>query len=363
MRTPDQRARAFVRGPWQARFVLAVFGLVTAFFVAITFSSQKSGFADAADRGPGDVALYGAEVQRMRDGYGYYDAVNAELRARGYPTRSVFNWRTPLPVWLIATLPDLITAKLVLGLCAALLVWMAFQLLVDEGTLGDGLLGVVLLSGALLPCALGELLVMPELWSGVLLALSAVCLGLGRRAAGVAAGIAALFFRELAAPYILVCLALSAYERRWRELAGWAAGLLAYGVFFAMHAWHVLPRISDTDVAHAESWIRFGGAGFLISTAQMNAYLLLSPQWVTAMYLSCTFLGCAAWRSPAGTRIGLTTAVYAIAFSIAGHDFNQYWGSMIAPLLCLGASRCPGTLAELWRGARPGAVASISVQR
>jgi hypothetical protein len=220
-----QLAQPFVRGPWQARAVLALFALVTAFFVAVTFSSQKSGFAGAPSRGPGDVALYRAEVDRIRDGYHYYDAVSAELHARGYPTRSVFNWRTPLPVWLIAKLPDLFTAKLLLGLGAATLVWLAFQLLVNEGALGDGLLGVALLSGALIPCLLGDLLVMPELWAGVLLALSAVCFGLERRTAGVLAGIAALFFRELAAPYVLVCLAMSAHERRWRELAGWGAGL------------------------------------------------------------------------------------------------------------------------------------------
>ncbi len=67
-------------------------------------------------RGPSDIDLYRAEVQRMRDGYGYYDAANAELRARGYPTRSLFNWRMPLPMWLIASVGDLMVAKAILGL-------------------------------------------------------------------------------------------------------------------------------------------------------------------------------------------------------------------------------------------------------
>jgi hypothetical protein len=349
-------------GSWHARIALLLFVAATLFFVAVTLSPLKSGFADAADRGPGDVGLYRAEVQRMRDGYGYYDAAAAELRARGYPTRSVFNWRTPLPVWLIAALPDITMAKAILGLAGLTLVWLAFQLLTDEGSLAEGLLGVVLLLGALLPCMLGDLLVMPELWSGVLVALSAVCFGLGHRAAGVLAGVAALFFRELAAPYVLVCLALTVYEHRWRELGAWMAGMATYAVFFAVHLSHVLPRISPDDVAHAGGWIRFGGAGFLISTAQMNAYLLVLPQWITAAYLACTLLGSLAWRSAAGTRIALAIVAYAIGFSIAGHDFNQYWGSMTAPLFCLGAARLPSAIAELWRAALRSSESAIAPQ-
>ncbi len=340
-----------VRSRWLARVVLAAFVGATVFFVAVTFSSLKSGFADAPSRGPGDIALYRAEVERMHDGYGYYDAAEAELRTRGYPTRSLFNWRMPLPMWLIAALPDMLTAKAILALLCLTLVLLSFQLLTDEGSTAEGLFGVALLTGAVLPSVLGDLLVMPELWSGVLVALSAVCFGTKRRAAGVAAGVAALFFRELAAPYVLVCLGVTLYERRGRELVWWTAGLVAYAVFVTLHVRNVLPRMTPDDTAHAAGWIRFGGAGFLISTVQMNAYLLLLPQWVTAVYLGSTLLGCWAWRTAAGTRIGLTVAVYAVAFSIVGNDFNQYWGSMIAPICCLPASRGPAALVQLARAA------------
>ncbi len=344
-----------VRSGWIARLVLALFLAATAFFVVVTFSPLKSGFADAPDRGPGDIALYRAEVERMHDGYGYYDAAEAELRSRGYPTGKLFNWRMPLPMWLIAALPDVFAAKAILAMLCVALGLLSFHLLAEEGALGEALLGVGLFIGALMPCVLGNLLVMSELWSGVLVALSAVCFGLERRRAGVTAGVAALFFRELAAPYVLICLATSMRERRGRELGLWFLGLVAYCVFFAAHAWNVLPRIAPDDTVHADGWIRFGGAGFLISTVQMNAFLLLLPQWVAAVYLSFVLLGCWAWRTPAGTRIGLTVAAYAIAFSIVGNDFNQYWGSMIAPICCLPASRGPRALVQLVRAAWPAA--------
>jgi hypothetical protein len=335
--------------PIRARIELALFALTAAFFLAVTLSPLRSGFADAPDRGPGDVELYRTEVDRIHAGESYYDAAGAELRRRGYPTHSIFNWRTPLPVWLVAKLPSLQWSNVLLGALGFALICLAFRLLVEDGGLRQAYLGVVLLSGALLPCVLGDLVVMSELWSGVLIALSAVSFGLGRRKLGVLAGVVALVFRELAGPYCVVCVAIAAWTRRWRELAYWSAGLAAYAFFFGLHVWQVLPRITPGDTAHADGWIRFGGAGFLISTAQMNAYLLLVPQWVTAIYLACVLLGAATWNTSSGRLISLTTAAYSVAFGIAGHDFNQYWGSMTAPLFCLSASRAPRMLGRLWR--------------
>jgi hypothetical protein len=340
-------------GRFRARLVLAMFLAATSFFIAITFSPLKSGFADAPDRGPGDVQLYRAEVGRIHGGQSYYDVAAAELRQRGYPTRSIFNWRTPLPVWLIGVLPEFSLANAMLGAFAFALLCFSFHLLADEAGLKQAMLAVLLLSGALMPCVLGELVVMSELWSGVLIALSAACFGVRRPALGVLAGVAALFFRELAAPYCLVCVVLAVSGRNYRELAQWSLGLAAYGIFFALHVLQVLPRITPDDIAHANGWICLGGAGFLISTVQMNAYLLLLPQWVTAIYLGCALLGCATWNTPAGRRIGLAIAAYSIAFSLVGHDFNQYWGSLTAPLLCLAASRFPSTIRQLCRAVAP----------
>jgi hypothetical protein len=334
-----------------ARSLLALFLLAAAFFVSVTLSPLAQGFADAPSRGPGDLGLYAAEVARMQDGVSYHDAAAEELVARGYPTRSVFNWRTPLPVWLVAQLPDQLVACVLLVALGMALVLLSFTLLSDEGGASQGLLGVVFLSGALLPCFLGPPVLLSELWSGVLLAISAVCFGLQRRCPAIAAGLAALFFRELAAPYVAVCLALTLSERRFRELGYWALGLIAYGVFYYLHVQQVLPRIGAEATAHEGGWIRFGGAGFLIATAQLNAYLLLLPQWVTGIYLAAALLGAATWNTAGGRLIAFTVATYAVAFSIAGNEFNQYWGCQVAPLLCIVAARAPSVLRQAWNAA------------
>src|SRR4029079_515282 len=62
-----------------ARLVLALVAGVALFFVAVTFSPLKSGFADGPDRGPGDIALYRAEIDRIRAGESYYECAAVGL--------------------------------------------------------------------------------------------------------------------------------------------------------------------------------------------------------------------------------------------------------------------------------------------
>lgn len=345
----------------QAAAVVALTVASIVFFVAVSLSPLRRGFADAPDRGPGDVQLYNAEVARIRGGEGYYAVAASELRERGYPTASLFNWRTPLPVALIGWLPDKRLGQALLGAAALLLVLGSFDWLARENGPRTALAALLLLSGALLPVMFDDGFVMPELWTGVLLALSIVAYAQRRPRCGVAAGLAALFVRELAAPYCLLCIALAARDKRGREVAAWLTGLAAYALFYAWHVQHVLPLMQSADPLRARGWICFGGAGFVISTAQMNAYLLLLPQWVTAACLPLALLGAAAGNTPAGERLGLTLAGYLVLFSIVGQDVNQYWGSVIAPLFCLAAARLPAvgrdlaaalTSARGWNGGR-----------
>ena len=269
--------------------------------------------------------------------------------------------RTPLPVGLIGALPDKCLGQALLGGACLLLALFSFGWLCREAGIRAALGSMLLLSGALLPIVVGDLFVMPELWAGVLLALSIAAYAEDRPRWGIGSGLAALFFRELSAPYCLLCVALAARQRRWKEVGAWLAGFAVYGLFYALHLRQVLGLIRPGDLDHAHGWVCFGGAGFVISTAQMNAWLLLSPQWVTALFVPLALLGAASWNTPAGDRLGLTLAGYLLAFSIVGQDFNQYWGSMIAPLFCLAAARFPAALNDLCRAVRPAGVLRVNV--
>jgi hypothetical protein len=334
-----------------ARAVL--FGALTAVvvLVAITLSPWKSGYADAPSRGAGDVALYQAKIDRIRNGENYYAAAKAELEPRGYPTRSLLNWRTPLPVWLIAILPagggQILLAAVAIGVLA-----VSGHLIARDHGLGRALLTLVFLSGALMPVVLPGPYLMSEVWCGVFLAASLAGYGVQRRGAAVVCGLSALFVRELAAPYCLVCGLIAIGERRWKEVGGWLAGGLAYAGFYAWHISQVLPLIDVDGRAHAEGWLQFGGAAFVISLVQMNVYLLLLPQWISAVYLLVALVGFAAMDSGWGKRAAWTACVYVLAFAFIGQPFNQYWGAVIAPLFCLGAAQGVAGLLDLWRAAR-----------
>jgi len=367
--------------PWQARAVLAIVVLGTLFCIAVAVSPLWQGNVDRQRRGAGDSALYRAEVDRIHNGQGYYQAAAAELTARGYTTRSVFNWRTPLPMWLIGRLPQVEWGKYILAALSLGLIVFAFEAFAREqgNSIGHGLLCVVLLSGPLLFALLGDLFVMPVLWAGILIAFSACAYGVQRPKLGLGLGLTALFIRELALPYCLLCAGMAWLQRdkkadspifadhasmvpgksgqspqsSW-EIVGWVFGLTGWMIFYGWHWWQVSGLITPDALAHRHGWIRFGGAGFVLATAQMNAYLLLLPPWATALYFAAAMFGLAGWHTRLGTRIGLTTCLYVTAFTIAGQDFNQYWGLIIAPLLCFGVVRLPASMRDLLHAAGVG---------
>ena len=335
--------------PIQARAVLAAILAFSALCVAITVSPWKSGFANSLGvQSPGDVALYNAEIRRIRDGEGYYQAAAVELRSRGYPTASVFNWRTPLPMWLIGKLPHPVGKGLLTGLALVLIV-AALRCTVSQGSLAEGGLCAALLFGAVMPVFLSDLFVMPVLWAGVLIGLSVCAYAADHRRLGMFTGLAALFFRDLAGLYCLLAAFWAVKERRRGEVVAWVVGLTAYGLFFLVHCWAAGSLTAPSDAAHERGWVRFGGLPFVISLVQVNAYLLVAPQWLTALYFVAALAGFASWNTRAGQRIATALGLYLVCFAVVGQPFNQYWGSLIAPLMCFGAARFPAAIKDLWR--------------
>jgi hypothetical protein len=355
----DCRSTGYARlTPRQARIVLLALLLLTVFCVAVTLSPLAQGRVGKPACGEGDAALYRAEVDRIRAGQGYYQAAAAELVARGYTTRSVFNWRLPLPIWLIGHMPVVALGKALLGLLAAAVVLTAYEALAREGSVRLALGCSLLLTGPLMLCVLGDFFVMPVIWAGVLIALSMCAYGLNRPAWGTAVGLSAAFCRELALPYCVVCAVIAGWNRRRGELAAWTVGLAGWLVYFGLHWVQVAGLITPDARAHSEGWIQFGGTSFVLSTVQMNPYLLLLPQWVAALYFVAAMLGFAGWQTPLGQRAGLTAALFVAGLGMVGQEFNQYWGTLFAPLLCFGFVRFPRSLRDLWKAAAKSAAES-----
>ncbi len=346
------RRTAFTRlNQTAARLVLVALMLAVLASVVVSLSPLANDRTSGPRDGAGDVALYRAEIERIRAGQSYYAAVSDELPQRGYPSQSVFNWRTPLPMAMLGGLPDPKLGQALLALLATAVLMWGFSTLADEFGLLVACIGGLLLAGVLLLCVVGDLYVMPVLWSGVLMALSLCGYARNEWRVAVAAGILAALFRELALPYVLMIAALAFWRRQWRELAWWIVGLTVFACFYTVHITLVREVIRPDAVSHENGWVRFGGWAFVLSAAQIHGLLLVVPHWVTAIYLPLAVFGLVAWQTPAGQRFALVGLAFLVGLSIVGQSFNQYWGALVAPLWCFGAAIAPLAIADLLRAA------------
>jgi MFS family permease len=287
--------------------------------------------ADPAAPLQGDAATYAEIIARMRSGDAYYDAAHDVLRANGYGTASVFNWRFPAWATLLALLPSLGWAQILLGLCglgALALVAREWRLTLGlAGTAVAALLTTLSLGGLLAP----ESVLFAEVAAGVLILLSFAAYAADWRWLGVAAALLALFVRELAAPAVLVALLYAVRDHRRGEVIALLVGFAAFASAYALHVAAVLSRLGPDDLAYADGWLQFGGLGFLVRAAQFNGLFALAPVWLSALLLPLGLLG--ALAALPNLRAALVLTMFVAAFAVIGKPFNTYWGALFTPLL------------------------------
>jgi hypothetical protein len=317
------------------RILLAV-GFPAVFALTLWSIPAKTG---TAQTGEGDLGLFRAVVDGERAGRPYYDVYGAESRSRGYPTRSVFNWRQPLLMRTLALLPR-IAGKVLLIVLAVAFVWQAHGLLRRE------LLGIVTVLNASVMAAVPGNLYFTEPWAGFCLGLSALAYARRRETTGASWALLALFIRELAAPYCVVAGLIALSRRRWREVAVWAGGATLYTLYFGAHVWQIWQHALPGDQAHTHSWLYFGGLPFVAQVWRMNGILAVVP--VPLFALAVVMAVAASWarQMPLHVRAGVLT--YSVLFLFVGLPFNTYWGDLIAPLVGLWLVYAPTGLNTLW---------------
>lgn len=274
----------------------------------------------------GDVAAFQAMQARIAAGESYYPVFGDELRRRGYPAQSVFNWRTPLLLSALARVPDR-AARAALAALGVLL-FLATVRLTARGGLWLAASNIMQ-AGAAVPVLAAGATVIGEVWAGLLIGLSICLLALRKPIPGIALGLLALFVRELAAPYCAVCAVETLVRRRWREVGAWVAGAGLYAVYYGWHVVEVRAYQLPTDTAHAAPWLNLGGVHSLLLMADWHAWLLPSPPWATALALTAVIVGVATGATPSAARAG--SAAYIAFFMLAGQSFNGYWGLLAWP--------------------------------
>ena len=288
-----------------------------------------------------DLQLYDEMIVEVRSGRDYYDAARDRIPSHGFPISSPLNWRLPTYAWLLSLLPNKCWIQATLTLLSLGALGIAFAGECRMSSVGHAAVTTFLLFGVMRWSFDGEAYLAQEPWAATLMVISLAAFRLKLPWLAVIFGICALFFRELVLPYCLVAAGLAAWNRRWLEAAGWAAGLLG---FFAYLAWHfsqvqaqlaLAPGLEAGGVGLSQ-WLRFGGLDFVLLTTRMNSLLFSAPGWLLWLYLLATLLGLAKRGEETSQLACFSALLYLAAFAVVGRPENFYWGLMAAPLLCGG---------------------------
>jgi hypothetical protein len=184
------------------------------------------------------------------------------------------------------------------------------------------------LGGAALPFLPISGLYLPELWAGILLLLSILSYSLGAVRLAVCCAIIAVCARELAMPYVLVCVAFAIYERRMEEVRWYAAGLAIFAAYYIAHVVVARMHIQPSDMAHARSWVAFGGWPFVVSLTALGGWHILLPRWTGA--IGAVLVAASIW-SRADRHLKIMAATYLSLFCVVGQPFNNSWGLLLGP--------------------------------
>ena len=326
---------AVTSNPRFSRIVLA--GLLALFLAAELAPAPAVRHLTASD--PSDDQLFDAVITRIRAGEPYYAVMGAELRARHYPTASPFNWRTPALFELMAATPTWLPGVLLAALGLIVLV-MTFRLVDTLTAIEATPLALIAQIGAWRFMLSPASRVQPEVWCGALIGLSALVYARYSWIGGITLAALALFARELAAPYCLVCVVVAARERRAGEMIAWAGIAAAFAGFFAWHLLHVRAQHLPSDAAPLESWIQFGGIPFVADTIQKtNAMLPQGIRWPSA--IATLLIAAAVWAPALPPHVRGIVIAYVLLYAVAGKAFNHYWGFVTAPTYALALSVRP----------------------
>jgi hypothetical protein len=336
-------------GRWQALLVLAGTLGLTALLLVVSLTRPTLAVEQPADAGIA-LELFRKTVEDVHAGQNYYDAFGRRQKERNFPGDRVFNWRPPLYFWLLGQLPNLIWGQALVALTALATILLAYSVVQHDGGTARAAVVVVLLLGPALWCGLADIFLVTDLPAGWLIALSVFAYAAERRRLGVAAGLAALVIRELALLYCLISLGLAWRQRRRGEVVAWLIGFAGYGLYMVLHLREAYQRITPENLPHP-GWLQLGGPAFVLATTRVNAYLIIAPAWLAAVYLPLALLGLAGQHGE--RRAALTVGAYVTAFLIVGiHPDNAYWGLLYAPLLPLGLVWAPDALRDLGRVVR-----------
>jgi len=352
---------------FEARAKLAIFGLLALAGLTLGWNKGRPPERDSSapvtaasnDNISPDLALYSEVITEVRAGRNYYEVAREKIPSYGFPIGSPLNWRLPTYAWTLSCLRCGGQIQLLLIGLSILALGLTFAAHCRTSSVGIAALATFLLFGVVRWAIDGYAYLAQEPWAAtlMLISLAAGSLGgssqsrsVGWRSLSVAAGVAALLFRELALPHCAAACLLAAWNRRWVETAAWAAGIALFFAFFAWHVGQVKAQLAGTEVAASAGlaqWLRFGGLDFVLLTTRLNSLLFAAPACLLWLYLVLALIGLGRGKDETSQIACLASLGYLLAYAVIGRPENFYWGLLPAPLMAWGFAQAPRALFEM----------------
>lgn len=333
--------RVMLRRSWNYAILTSLVALI----LYGIFSFRMADFQQTPKSGE-DLRCYYAIAERIHSGEGYYQAARQELQTRGYATDSVFNWRLPFLATLLGTLPSQEAGQVIVILLSFFSLWLWVDVATQRMSFPRVALGVIPLAGSAVYSFIEIIFVMHELWAGILISISLLAHGKGWWKLSLAAGITALFIRELVLPFVAVMFLASLADRNRKEAIAWLLGVLAFLSMLAFHSKQVHALTHSNANLNFAQWLALSGWDYVLATIQVQPFLFIFPSWCTAVLAPFALLGFLAWRDALGRRMGLTIAAYILIFLFVGRNNNAYWGLLYCNLVPLGLLYVPVALSD-----------------
>jgi hypothetical protein len=335
---------------WQAWLVAAF----TAALIVASFSfpmppkpvSKTVNAAGVVDSNP-DLTLYRTITTQVAAGGDYYKIAAHEQRIGDYPLRPFVTFRLPTLALISATLGFSVMHGLMWLLSVAVVLAWWIRLKGEVQLPNRRLLGTMLIVSGLTLSIRQELVVVHDVWAGLLIALALALHRAKRWWPAALLGLCAVLIRETALPFILLMGAFAAFHRHWREAAAWSAIVGIFAIAMIWHASQVAAVVNPQDPA-SQGWTNFGGWPFFVLAVRLTTALRGLPVGLGGVLIPIALLGWASWRSRTGLVGTMLFAGYALILMALGRPDNFYWGLMIAPTFLLGLAFLPVAIGDLW---------------
>ena len=336
-----------------ARLIVAVLVAILIFSLwpAVQGPGAGPGVSTATGIPNADLYLYKAIVEEVGVSGDYYAVAAHELRTRDFPLRPFFTVRLPTLAWGQAALGMAASWALFLTLALATLCAWWVRLAGAFAQNGRRVTGAMLVAAGLVIATSPGLIVLHELWAGLLVALSLALWRPGKWRLSLFVALAALLIRELALPFVLLMGAFALWNRRWAEGAAWGGVVLLFGGILFWHYCQVILVTLPTDPV-SPGWLSIGGWPTMMRAFRLTSALRVLPVPLGTIGVVLCIFGWLSWKSDAGWLGAIALLGYGLFFALLSRPNNFYWGLMMAPLLLLGLAFLPQAFADLARSWR-----------